>query len=255
MPFFTYIYAMKLRKYTWKPDLPDHRDYKYTAPKIALPGDVDLRGLYSLVYNQLYLGSCTANGIALGFDFERVKQNLKPLLPSRLFIYYNERAMIGTVNWDSGAYIRDGIKSIKKTGVCRESLWPYIISKFRLKPRRSAYLDAVKNRIKSYIRLNNTSLTELKTCLAEGFPFVFGFSVYESFESVDKTGIVPMPAENESLLGGHAVICLGYDDARQVFICRNSWGSSWGDKGHFYMPYAYMTDNNLSDDFWTIRLF
>jgi C1A family cysteine protease len=95
----------------------------------------------------------------------------------------------------------------------------------------------------------------MKGCLASGYPFVFGFSVYESFESqeVKQTGRVPMPSPNEQLLGGHAVLAVGYDDSQRRFIVRNSWGKDWGMQGYFTIPYAYLLDDNLADDFWTIR--
>ena len=88
-----------------------------------------------------------------------------------------------------------------------------------------------------------------------GYPFVFGFTVLSSFETqeVADTGVMPMPADGDKQLGGHAVCCVGYDDDKQCFVVRNSWGSSWGDGGYFYMPYKYMTDSGLASDFWTIR--
>ena len=63
-----------------------------------------------------------------------------------------------------------------------------------------------------------------------------------------------MPKPNEAAVGGHAVLAVGYNDTQQRFVVRNSWGTGWGQKGYFTMPYAYLTDPNLSDDFWTIRL-
>jgi len=106
-----------------------------------------------------------------------------------------------------------------------------------------------------YQRLNSAIISTLKGCLASGYPFVFGFTVYQSFESaqVAKTGIVPMPAPHEAVVGGHAVLAVGYDDASQQFIVRNSWGDGWGIKGYFMMPYGYLTDTSLSDDFWTVQ--
>jgi C1A family cysteine protease len=202
------------------------------------------------------LGSCTANAIANAHLFEQRKQNAaQPFLPSRLFIYYNERVMEGTVHSDSGAMIRDGIKSIAKQGVCSEKQWPYTIAKFTRKPAQTCYKEALKHQAVLYQRLVPT-LTQLKGCLASGYPFVFGFTVYESFESpeVTRTGTAPMPASGEQVLGGHAVLAVGYDDAIQRFIVMNSWGTSWGMQGFFTMPYAYLTDTNLADDFWTVRL-
>ncbi|AHH93725.1 C1 family peptidase [Kutzneria viridogrisea] len=257
-------------RYGWVPDLPDARDHVYAAPHAAvanLPASTDLRSVLPDSYDQGPIGSCTANAIGGAFQFAVRKQQLPDLMPSRLFIYYNERAIEGTVGTDSGAMIRDGVKSVAKQGVCAESEWPYEAvqadasghfpagSREVTKPSDSCYQHALQNRATSYQRVPRT-LDQFRGCLAAGFPFVFGFTVYSSFESseVAKTGVVPMPAAKESVLGGHAVLAVGYDDSQQRFLVRNSWGTGWGQHGHFTMPYAYLTDANLSDDFWTIRV-
>jgi len=249
------------RSLGWIPDVPDARDRVYAAPLAALaalPPKVDLRKkLPKVIFDQGQLGSCTANAIATAHEFCQKKQHVPGVFtPSRLFIYYNERAMENTVGSDSGAMIRDGIKSINKLGVCPEKMWSYTISQFTTKPPIACYTEAAKHKAISYHRIAR-SLAQMKGCLAEGFPWVYGFSVYDSFESqaVANTGVVPMPdLGRESLLGGHAVLAVGYDDAQQRFITRNSWGKGWGDKGYFTMPYAYLLDTNLSDDFWTVRM-
>ena len=243
--------------YGWLPDLPDHRDKLYTflAPVVVpekLPASVDLRPHCSPIQNQGELGSCTANALAGNLDYLK-KQQLKKVLDfSRLFIYYNERVIEHTTGSDSGAMIRDGIKTLAKLGACPESEWPYDVNKFTQKPLAKEYTDALKYQITAYYRL--AVLDQMKHTLAEGYPFVFGFSVYESFESpeVAKTGIVPMPGADERLLGGHAVMAAGYDDAKQRFIVRNSWGTAWGQQGYFEMPFAYLT-GSLASDFWTVR--
>lgn len=256
----------KIKRYGWIPDLPDHRDFMYAAPLAvlrALPPKKDLTGQCPPVYDQGELGSCTANAIGAAHQFEQMKQNRKTaFVPSRLFIYYNERVILGTVNEDSGAMIRDGIKSVVKQGVCPEDLpgaqpheWPYLIRKFTTKPPKACYTKAMEHQVVSYQRVTQT-LNQMKGCLASGYPFVFGFTVYESFESdaVTKTGKVPLPHTGEAALGGHAVTAVGYNDADQRFIVRNSWGSKWGKKGYCFMPYAYLTDPDLAADIWTIRM-
>ncbi|MDQ2864458.1 MAG: C1 family peptidase [Bacteroidota bacterium] len=245
--------------YGWVPDLPDQRDLLYSAPMMVMkkiPPGIDLRKKCPKVYNQGVIGSCTANALSGAFQFARKKQKLKDFMPSRLFLYYNERVMINTVNSDSGAYIRDGIKSLNTTGICPETDWKYDVNKFTEKPPQKCYDEALTATVKSYQRLNNTNLTQLQGCLSEGYPFVFGFTVYESFESqeVAKTGMMPMPLPKEKVLGGHAVMAVGYDDKKQVVIIHNSWGTDWGEKGYFYMPYSYISSNHLCDDFWTIRI-
>ena len=174
--------------------------------------------------------------------------------PSRLFIYYNERVIEGTVKSDSGAQIRDGIKTVASTGVCDETLWPYDITQFAHKPTAACYKAAKLQRAITYSRVGQT-LSQLKGCLASGFPIVFGFTVYDSFESADvaSTGVVPMPAAGESVLGGHCVVAVGYDDASQRFTIRNSWGTGWGMAGYATMPYAYLLSSSLASDFWTVK--
>lgn len=253
--------------YGWKPDLPDHRDLLYAVPPHtaqALPSSADLRPGCPAVYDQGQLGSCTANAIAGAIEFEQIKQKLPAFTPSRLFIYYNERVIEHDVPLDNGAQIRDGIKSVAAQGVCAESSWPYSDQNkdpdpcpdcpYAKTPPQSCYAEAKNHTVKLYQRLTPV-LNTLKGCLADGYPFVFGFTVYESFESqaVANTGIVPMPAPSEKVVGGHAVAAVGYDDSKQQFIVRNSWGAGWGIQGYFMMPYSYLTDPNLADDFWTIR--
>jgi len=242
-----------IQSYGWIPDRPDHRDYLYSAiaPRIKLPTKIDLRTECSDIENQGQLGSCTANALAGHLQFLEKISGQPYADVSRLFIYYNERAAEGTVSYDSGAMIRDGIKVLAQFGVCPETSWPYDISQFTRKPSVTCYKQALKHRITSYHRLQ--TLNEMLNCLAEGFPFVFGFTVYESFESlkVAKTGIAPMPKKTEKVLGGHAVMAAGYDQKQKRFIVRNSWGPQWGQAGYFTLPYAYL--ETLADDFWTIR--
>jgi C1A family cysteine protease len=249
---------MANHSYGWVPDRPDQRDHLYAAPLIhlgALPSKMDLTAQCPPVYDQGQLGSCTANAIAGAIQFDLMKEAKQNFTPSRLFIYYNERVIEHTVNSDSGAMIRDGIKSVAKQGDVPETDWQYDITKFTVKPPSSVYRDAKQHRVVQYQRLTQ-DLTQMRACLASGYPFVFGFTVYQSFESpeVASTGVAPMPSSDEQAIGGHAVMAVGYDDAQQRFIVRNSWGVDWGQKGYFTMPYAYLTQSNLSDDFWTIRV-
>jgi C1A family cysteine protease len=242
--------------YGWLPDLPDHRDLLYSAiaPRVRkLPRKVDLQAECSPVEDQGQLGSCTANSLVGALEYLENKDGTAFVDLSRLFIYYNECVIEGTVDQDSGAFIRDGIKSLAKQGVCPEPDWPYKIVTFRKKPSASCYRTAKKHRIISYHRIN--TVDEMRSCLADGFPFVFGFTVYDSFESqeVAKSGVVNLPAAKEKVVGGHAVMGAGYNDSKKRFLIRNSWGTDWGKKGYFTMPYAYLRDRNLSDDFWTIR--
>lgn len=242
---------MQVKRYGWIRDNLDKRDIHFSQIStgvMPIPKAVDLRNQCPPIVDQGELGSCTANALAGAIHFIH-----KDLISSRLFIYYNERIIEHTISSDSGAQIRDGIKTLTKQGVCSENIWPYNIDKFKEHPPIDCYNQAKIDIVKSYHRI--TGLYQMKYCLSQGFPFVFGFSVYESFENkhVAKTGILPLPSSDEQLLGGHAVLAVGYDMDKQMMLVRNSWGDSWGIKGYFWMPFSYINDSQLADDMWTIR--
>lgn len=246
----------------WRRDLPDHRDYLYTAPVAtlqALPQSVDLRAQCPPIYDQSQLGSCVANAIAAALEFDQMHQQL-PLqfVPSRLFIYFNARKIEHTIYSDSGVMIRDGIRTVVKQGACPESLWQYDITKYAVQPPQPCYENAVQHKALVYRRVLQ-NLNQMKAVLASGYPVVFGATLYESFEDAEtmQSGDVPMPGMFESVLGGHCMLLVGYDDASQRFYLRNSWGAAFGSAsahpGYGTIPYAYLLSPDLAADFWMVQ--
>jgi C1A family cysteine protease len=245
------------RSYGWKRDIGDQRDFKFSAiapAPVVLPTSVDLRPGCSPVEDQGDIGACVSNALAGALEFMEKRTAIAPFRNlSRLFIYYNARAIDGTVKVDCGTSIRTALKGLSSLGVCGEPVWPYVPRKFAKKPCSQSYADALNLIVKTYHAIS--TMDEMKACLADGWPFAFGFSVYESFESdaVASTGIVPMPQPNERMIGGHAVLAVGYDDARGAMLIRNSWGPDFGIGGYFWLPYAFFTKPGMSSDFWTVR--
>jgi C1A family cysteine protease len=250
---------MTTYSYGWKPSLPDIRDHRLSFALAASAPEVDLRttGFLPDIWDQSSLGSCTAHGAAAAYSYDLEKQyGPDNYLPSRLYIYYNTRVIEGTVTEDSGASITDAIKSLNRYGAPPETDWSYDIGKFTVKPPAQAYTDGALREAVKYARVNQT-VADMQACLSAGTPIVIGFTVYASFESqaVADTGDVPMPRQGEQVMGGHCVLVVGYTvrNGQPVWICRNSWGTGWGDQGYFYMPQAYLTNTNLADDFWTVQ--
>jgi C1A family cysteine protease len=248
------------RTYGWKRDLPSPFVPQHMhLPLMAAPilPEVDLTPKWPDPYDQGALGSCTGNG--LGGAVHYVLYNAGAVdeawRPSRLFIYYNERALEGSIGSDSGAAISDGVTVIQHQGVPDEKLWPYNTSRFTVRPNASAYSRALKHRALSVGRLRQTH-ADLRTALSQGYNIVFGFSVFESFESdhVAATGIVPLPAAHEQLLGGHCAVLVGHSDSRKRYIMRNSWGTGWGRDGYCEMPYAYIENPDLASDFTIVKV-
>lgn len=245
--------SIGLNQFHWTTDKFDARDYKYQVSNKPSTGVVDLRNFCTPIEDQGSIGSCTAQATASAIELLN-NRDKKYKDISRLFIYYYNRLAINRVNVDSGAYIRDSIKTVSKQGAPLESLWPYMVQRFKIKPNAIAINDALKRRVTLYERI--TSHEGCIDALNNGFPVIIGFYVYSSFISrdVSKTGYMPYPDKNkESLLGGHAVLLVGYNNKQGIYIVRNSWGSRWGDKGYFYMPYKVIQDNSMSADFWVIK--
>lgn len=260
----------------WLPDLPDKRDHIFNphtaalrrgAPKLRVPSRVDLRKSNYLppVVDQLSLGACTSNAIAVAVAYEQAREALAPLFPSRLFIYYYERAMINMISQDSGAYIRDGFKVISKLGCPPESSWPYDISRFTKEPPPQTLVEAEAHQALAYARVltdNSRTQTHVKQALASLTPVVFGFTVYDSFYDIGSDGVMRTPdTDHEQVWGGHALAMVGYETlswqvarSRRVYaIAQGSWGPSSGEAGFYYMPLTWLCDPGFADDFWAIQ--
>lgn len=250
----------------WKPELPDQRDLPYGVhlknverSGAPLPAKVDLRHYFDEqfeVFNQGMTNSCVAQAVAAAVRYNQIRINQDTdYTPSRLFIYWNARSLHHATKRDDGTYIRNAIKALAKWGYCEESkFWKFKSENVLVCPPNESYGAAYPHKAIQYFSIDNTKIDDLKTCLAASYPFVFGSVIYQAFEdSAETNGVVPMPGKKDRPIGGHAMICVGYDDKKQHFIIRNSWGEDAGDKGYFYMPYEYLTDWNLTDDVWTIR--
>ncbi|MCX7343504.1 MAG: C1 family peptidase [Proteobacteria bacterium] len=248
---------------------------KYMMATATTPSKVNLSPDFPPPFNQDILGSCTASALISVLFYDMKKQGIEnPEMKSVLYLYYWERFLEGTVNYDTGASLSDSITALKKFGVCSESLWPYQIRNYMVRPPKHTYIDAIKfrnqlntNRISSV----SQKLFVMKTLLSRGSPFVGGIKIYESLESknVEKTGIVNLPKKNEKSKGSHAVVFAGYNDEINggSFLILNSWGPNWGTsfdgtnpidgsdpiRGYFWLPYEYATNHRHAHDFWTFN--
>jgi C1A family cysteine protease len=255
----SYIYNYTFQK-------KDRRDHLVASvPEMKIPLKVDLREEYNVpVLDQGDLGSCTAHASVVALYILLLKEVEKPYFPSRLFIYANSRILENTpLTEDSGANLRDVCKAIAQFKAPEETLWPYDISKFSIKPPQNIYTQALNIHDVEYKVIPQTHF-RLRYALFYGYPIIFGVDIYESFESdsVANTGIVPVPnTATEKCLGGHALIMLGYDDSDETFLVQNSWGTNFGGsfgnytRGYIKIPYSYILNPNLASDFWVLSKF
>jgi len=246
------------RIYGWKRDSFDERDVLMHcggAKPRPLATMQDLRSpTMPPIYDQGLLGSCTGNGTARGVDQDRAEQGLPFLTPSRLGLYYGGRSIEGTILQDSGCQIRDVIKVAAKEGAAPESVWPYDPAKFAVKPPPEYYVEASMHRALAYSKVPQADYY-IGCCLQYNLRVVvFGFEVFPEFESeeVAHTGIVPMPKAGQTPIGGHCVTLVGRDVVNDRYLCANSWGTSWGLQGYFWMPRPYVLNAHLASDFWKI---
>ena len=228
-------------KFLIKPSPYDARDYRYKVSTSPLRQSVDLREWDSVVEDQEALGSCQGNAITNAYELQ-----VKRLYPdkftdlSRLFVYYNSRALEGTVTEDAGAYLRDGMKVVQKFGICSEWLWPYDINKFDVKPTGVAYADALSRVITQYQML--ITVNQMLNAVNNNKPVVIGVTVYDSFNYVSKDDpVIHAPSQLEKDSGsGHAMAIVGYDIPKKLFIVKNSFGTNWGDNGYAWLPFSYV---------------
>lgn len=252
-----------LRKFGWLgPSPPDYRDYLYGPPtsifaEISDQVDLRLERATPRVFDQQNLGSCVANAVNAVLQYvERKAGDPDYDRLSRLFTYYYSREKIGTVSEDSGSFIRDAFKVAAERGVPREAYWPYYLDNFAVEPQGAVVeSSAPHHRLLEYRSIPRAELA-LQACLAEGYPFVFGFAVYESFWTIGRDGI--WHGQRGRIDGYHAVACWGYDFRRGAlgfesggWIIRNSWGAEHGDEGYYYVPRSYMVSE--ATDIWTAR--
>lgn len=241
--------------YGWKRQPLDHRDLKFGAAPVDLKKGFDLRPKMPPVYDQGQTGSCVANATAGAIQYARIAQGLPTWNPSRLFIYYNARALEGSTDQDAGCYNRDAIKVVSKLGVCPETDWPFDAAQVTSRPSDVSYAHATHAKVIKYAAVDQ-SLEHILSCLSHNLPVIFGCSVFAGIESDNaaQTGIVTMPDPNEQAIGGHTMLIVGWKPDSQQFIVRNSWGSGWGIGGYCLFPRDYILNPDLSSDFWTVLL-
>lgn len=240
----------------------DPRDRNY-IPKFTHwteLNDIDLRPGCKPSRSQGYIGACTAFASTALFDFIRRKNSTVNWQPSPLFTYYATRLAAKLENQDSGATVKEALKSTVRDGVCMERLWPYEQAKYTERPPEEAWLDAEKHQAVEYLWISDFDKNIWLNCLNDGYPFMFGIYLYSSFFDPILSlmgGIIPEPdRDNEKRIGGHCMLAVGYIknyNGQEYVIVQNSWGTDWGDKGYCYIPMSYMVSNDTFD-FWTIKL-
>lgn len=289
----------KTPSFGWIPDLPDFRDYgsdlfgtnlsdinpldiDIPKPDVGIsftnldpkkfPKQVSLKQYCTPVETQGRIGSCTAHAGASLVEYYENRNHGSYIPASRLFLYKVTRNYM-QMTGDTGANPRSTMAAMVLFGVPPESHYPYEISDYDKEPPAFCYSFAQNYKTVKFFRHDlarpklsrQNVLKSLKTSLANGVPFMFGFTVYSSISSAAETGIIPMPGKMDRRLGGHAVAAFGYDDeavikhpymtrqkpSKGAFLIQNSWGEQWGQKGYGWLPYDYVL-SGLAVDFWSI---
>lgn len=234
-----------------RPDRPDRRDRRFRPTITRLPARVDLSRDCGPVFIQRRIFSCSANALASALMLIANRAGRPIRRPSRLFMYYNARALLGEAGKDAGTTVRCAIKALARFGACAETQWPYVVRDVLRKPSRACY-DRSDVRAISYERITR-DIDHLHACLAGGDPFVFGIQAYmQPFSKAAKTAFLELPRSTDTLCGGHALVAVGYDRKKKAVLARNSLGASFGRDGFFWIDQRYFADPDLSYDFWRI---
>lgn len=205
------------------------------------------------VLNQGNLGSCVGHGTASAWSYAHNAATGDQYDVSRLMIYYEARKAIGTTSWDSGCQIVDAVNWLQRWGSCKESLWPYEISRFAQKAPNAAYTEAKSHKVVSARKVDNADGRSIRLALTNGYPVIVGSLVYSGINKITRRNYtLEMPRKGERPIGGHAYLLIGHDDSKRLYRARNSWSSSWGDRGDFLVPYDYIHSGRITEDCWVL---
>jgi C1A family cysteine protease len=233
-------------------------DDVFYTPKTTITLDItnvvtttSLRNKIPYIFDQGKMNSCVSNATALAISYLN-----NDFIPSRLFIYYNARLIRNYgIETDIGVAVVDGCASVQQFPPCQETLWPYVAKNHPIKPPENAYSNPIILNDFTYFAVKQ-NLNDIKHCINDGNPIIFGIVLYQSFYdyTTTKTGVVKMPkTTTEVQKGGHCILMVGYDDTTQCVTCANSWGTYWGNRGFFTLPYQYLLDPDLSFDFYILK--
>jgi C1A family cysteine protease len=243
------------RRYGRLPNKPDHRDFGilslvtplFLSVQRILPATYSLEQFLGPVKDQGDEGACTAFAGTGNLEFLYRKYLNSAQIFSPAFLYYQARLLDGDPNDDGGSTGRSVSMAMQHFGVCLESQDPYIAGQYAIAPTPAQTTEALMYKSGAYHFL--TTVSDICACIASGYCAMVGFTVYESFESIGADGMMPIPNKNkEQVLGGHEVLCYGYDNTNKLLAFHNSWGSSWGKSGSFYMPYSVAADQDILMD-------
>ena len=250
--YFSYNKCDNNYNYNWIRDSLDNRDIIKSYSEKSGETHIDLRKHCPGIYNSRLNDSVTSS-LAAMYEYYKILDDRNFIdIPSRLFMYYNERQLLNTIPQDSGSQIRIGLRAMNKFGVSMEKFWRYDIDNLSIKPPDKCYINA--NHSIYYFRLNQ-DLNTLKQSLIKKLPFVFGCCVYRDYLlSKLNGGLLLLPDKKEEVEDYISFMCVGFDDKKKHFIIRNNQGLLWGDKGYGYIPYFYILNKNLCTDFWSFRI-
>ncbi|CAJ1337231.1 unnamed protein product [Effrenium voratum] len=232
----------------------------FNPRKGEAPEKVDLRPYMTTVEDQSQTNSCCANAVAGAYEYINKRHAMqtgeKTEDVSRLFIYFVGRKKdqqmfredTAIAPKDEGMSLGGAISALQLKGACMESNWPFALDRVNEKPSDSCFSEAMRYKI-SESRKVPVDLETMRKCLAEGHPIVFGLKLTAQFFKPLRGGgiVTPDPGDPQSSKHGlHAMLIVGYNNRQKVFIVRNSWGTSWGDRGYGYVPYDYICNEDFN---------
>jgi hypothetical protein len=227
--------------------------FKLKQKKI-LPKEFIIPNLPPVWYDQENINSCVGQALAFYLSYLFYRQTNRAEMFSPMYIYWHARYTRGLTQKDEGCFLIDGIMSIVRWGICREKFWGHNYVHLTLQPTPEAYEDAISLGLTVKFAIIKT-VDEMKNALIYQVPVVFGFPVPESFKRSLKGAEVFLepPKPSERILGGHAVVAIGYSDHKNAFLCRNSWGREWGIDGNFWLHYEYL-NHEYADAKYALKL-
>lgn len=241
-----------VRSFRIKRSEPDPRDHVFKQSHPLIMKEVDLRVWDSSVEDQGSLGSCASHAMTSAYEIMvNIGYPEKFVDLSRLYVYYHTRYLEGSFLVDQGVlYLRNLMKAVNKYGVCSEILWPYLVENVTSQPTPDCYADGLKRTITEYKRLETS--TDVLESLTMSKPVIIGLDIYDGFMDVSKENPVVTDPTGQTIVGGHAMVIVGYSVDSKWYIAKNSFGVQWGDQGYCYLPFDYADTHGF--EMWNFQI-
>lgn len=244
----------------WKPSAFDGRDIPFT-PAGASPPPRHILSHPLPVRDQAGVPCCVSIAICVAMEaLDALQGGAEELAP--LYHYYVARR--GSPDF-AAVEPRAGLSVAISSGICAARLHEasFDAEGARLRPSKEAHDDAAQRKLLGRDKRTGAPLYQsieggrgrasaCRAAIASGAPVMLGFWMTSAYDRLSPSSPVHAAATREASSDGHTVAAIGYDDAMEALLIKDSRGEGFGEGGYWWLPYEAV-DSRLVHEAWVLR--